>query len=145
MRKYIDIINENNSSREINLDDFVMGYTNTMLWSSTDLGDDGDDTSLDSNYDEGDISEESMAQINKDCQEFIDITGEYITDDNYIGRSDGSSIESRAGHDFWLTRCGHGAGFWDGDWKDHELLTSTSKKFGNLDPYVGDDGKIHID
>lgn len=23
----------------------------------------------------------------------------------------------RIGHDFWLTRNGHGAGFWDGDWK----------------------------
>lgn len=24
--------------------------------------------------------------------------------------------ESRAGHDLWLTRNRHGAGFWDGDW-----------------------------
>lgn len=23
-----------------------------------------------------------------------------------------------AGHDFWLTRCGHAAGFWDEDWTE---------------------------
>lgn len=27
-------------------------------------------------------------------------------------------VEEMAGHDFWLTRQDHGAGFWDGDWPD---------------------------
>lgn len=50
-----------------------------------------------------------------------------------------------AGHDFWLTRSGHGAGFWDGDWPEPaaSTLDKASKEFGNVDLYVGDDGQIH--
>jgi len=48
-------------------------------------------------------------------------------------------------HDFWLTRNGHGAGFWDGDWDDEtgKRLTTISKKYVEIDLYVGDDGKIY--
>ena len=40
----------------------------------------------------------------------------------------------QAGHDFWLTRNGHGAGFWDGDWPKYgEMFTKISKGFGAAD------------
>ncbi len=50
-----------------------------------------------------------------------------------------------AAHDFWLTRCGHGAGFWDGDWPEPAatVLDNAAKAFGNVDLYVGDDGQIY--
>ena len=52
----------------------------------------------------------------------------------------------QAGHDFWLTRNGHGSGFWDGDW-DHtpyaEALDDLSKSYGTFDTYMGDDGLIY--
>jgi hypothetical protein len=50
-----------------------------------------------------------------------------------------------AGHAFWLTRNGHGAGFWDGDWPEPHAsaLDEASKAFGSFDLYVGDDGMIH--
>lgn len=47
------------------------------------------------------------------------------------------------GHDFWLTRNGHGAGFWDrglgelGDW-----LTKMSKPFGECSLYVNNNGEV---
>ena len=49
-------------------------------------------------------------------------------------------------HDFWLTRNGHGAGFWDGDYDDEvgTELTKIAHTFKELDCYVGDDGKIHF-
>ena len=45
----------------------------------------------------------------------------------------------------WLTRNGHGAGFWDGDWPEPvaSRLTKSAKRFGSFDLYVGDDGKVH--
>ena len=53
-----------------------------------------------------------------------------------------SSLASQAGHDFWLTRCGHGAGFWDRgnlyvtesgcDAKD--LLTERAQSYGEEYP-----------
>lgn len=48
------------------------------------------------------------------------------------------------GYDFYLTRCGHGAGFWDrglgelGDW-----LTGMANPFGDASVYVGDDGSLY--
>jgi hypothetical protein len=52
----------------------------------------------------------------------------------------------RAGHDFWLTRNGHGAGFWDGDWPEPfaTSLTHASKAFGECYFYFGDDGKLYL-
>ena len=51
----------------------------------------------------------------------------------------------KVGHDLWLTRNGHGAGFWDGDYADDvgEALTKISEAMGEIDLYVGDDGKIY--
>jgi len=43
-----------------------------------------------------------------------------------------------------MTRNGHGAGFWDGDWPDDgDRLTKASEAYGTFDLYVGDDGEIH--
>jgi len=55
--------------------------------------------------------------------------------------------ETQLGHDFLLTRNGHGAGFWDGDWPDPlgNHLTTLSKRFCEIYFYKGDDGKIYID
>jgi hypothetical protein len=40
----------------------------------------------------------------------------------------------RAGHDLWLTRNRHGAGFWDGDWPTEyaDELTAAAHDFGCL-------------
>lgn len=59
----------------------------------------------------------------------------------------GFSNEARAGHDFWLTRNGHGVGFLDRDElseADQKRLTEASKEFGECYLYVGDDGKLYI-
>jgi hypothetical protein len=86
----------------------------------------------DDNYSVSDISEELMARIVRDCAKF--------QDENDLSESG----DSRAGRDFWLTRCGHGCGFWDGDWPETgEVLTKEAKAFGNVDLYVGDDGLIY--
>jgi hypothetical protein len=50
----------------------------------------------------------------------------------------------KAGHNFWLTREGHGSGFWDEDMDEvGERLTELSEKFGEGGLYVGDDGKVY--
>ena len=48
-------------------------------------------------------------------------------------------------HDFWLTRNGHGTGFWDGDYPETgDRLTELAKKFGECNLYVTDDNEIEI-
>jgi len=119
---------ENSWDQEKMLD----SYLTTMLWSS--VGD--NDEPLDDVHSIEDISPEALAKSKKDIHEFCVQSGDLL---------DGLD-EAQVGHDFWLTRCGHGAGFWDGDYEKEvgEKLTDISKKFGNEDPYVGDDKKIHI-
>ena len=49
------------------------------------------------------------------------------------------------GHDLWLTRNGHGAGFWDRGLGDRgDSLTAICKALGEVCTYVGDDGHLHI-
>jgi len=54
-------------------------------------------------------------------------------------------MAQRGGYDFWLTRNGHGAGFWDGSWKGPyaPALDQLSKQFGDCELYVADDGQVH--
>jgi len=47
---------------------------------------------------------------------------------------------AEAGGDFFLTRNGHGAGFFDGDWEDGDHLTLAANRFGEFELYRGNDG-----
>jgi hypothetical protein len=56
---------------------------------------------------------------------------------------------THAGSDFWLTRVGHGAGFWDRGLGAHgDVLTAAcghGTPYGNLDPVIGDDGLVYLE
>lgn len=117
------------------LDEFTRQYIETALWSSNDESDESGGQPLDKNYGVDDISADTLQSMIDDCTAFQKDHGELI---------DEHGERSTAGHDFWLTRNGHGAGFWDGDWPDDvgETLTSISELFGEFHLYVGDDGNI---
>ncbi len=89
---------------------------------------------LDDNYSAEDIGSDTRRELEQTAREFIYQNWELIKENL-----------DRAGHDFWLTRQGAGAGFWDGDWPEAagKRLTESSKTFGETTLYVGDDGKIH--
>lgn len=54
--------------------------------------------------------------------------------------------ENMIGHDLWLTRCGHGAGFWDGDYPEDigDRLTAACDELGEVWLDLGDDGFYFI-
>lgn len=126
------------------LDRFTLGYLECALWSSTDNSrDDGGDP-LDSNYDFHDIERATLESLVADCVEFQKVAAPNL---KLAYARDYS--EARAGHDFWLTRNGHGAGFWDrseleadalGD--DLTDLCGHGTAFGSVDLYVSR-GKIY--
>ena len=125
---------------------FFRSYVGTALWSSTD----DEDNPLDSGHDDCDIAEDTLEGMRRDCASFYAANSEHIHCDGAPCSNDfqGSTKQreaSMAGHDFWLTRCGHGAGFWDGDWPEPAAtaLDNASKIFGNVDLYIGDDGLIY--
>lgn len=114
------------------LDEFTTAYIECALWSSTD--DTGENNPLDQFYSVDNIAPEAMEKIIADCAKFQAENAAMIGDDAKF-----------AGHDFWLTRNGHGAGFWDGGWREHgDALTEASKAFGECYFYVGDDEKLYI-
>lgn len=126
------------------LNEFIIGYTTCALWSSSGVDDDCE--YLDEKYDSNDIAPEALKEMEADCAKFIaeneTALGDYA---EKIGTNE-YTVSEKAGHDFWLTRNGHGAGFWDrGIGEVGDKLTEASKGFGEVGLYVGDDGKIYTE
>ncbi len=113
------------------MDAFTRQYFETALWSSTDESDDQGGEPLDKNYGVGDIADETRWQMIADCADFQKRFG-HLYDDS-----------EQAGHDFWLSRNGHGTGFFDRDTEHADELQTAAKSYGEFDLYVGDDGEIH--
>ena len=85
------------------------------------------------------LSEESKAKMERQARSFWDRC-KHLIEHNAI---------EQAGHDFWLTRNGHGSGFWDRfdnlylGWGD--VLTRVSEEYGEVYIYLGDDGLAHAE
>lgn len=128
----------------MSLKSFTNAYITAALWSSTDESNESGGEPMDANYDAGDLADKAMAQMQREAQAFYDAHGDKFTEENC--KHESCSVDECAGHDFWLTRNGHGAGFWDGDWIEPIAteLTAAAKAAGSRDLYVGDDGQIYI-
>lgn len=124
------------------LDDFTLAYIEAALWSSNDESTKDGGDPLDDNYSADDLTPATLSAIQADCLKFQASNAEDIKAGPI---RENCSPDEQAGHDFWLTRNGHGAGFWDGDWPEPAAsrLTASSKSFGTVDLCVGDDGRIH--
>ena len=119
------------------VDEFVQHYIVCALWSST-VDDAG--TPMDQDYSADDLAPETLNKIREECLDFCAAQTTLLDE---AEREYGRGAES-CGHDFWLTRNGHGAGFWDrGMGRLGRQLTDASKPYGSADLYVGDDGKIY--
>lgn len=115
------------------LENFIKGYLEAALFTSNDLS---DDTPLDK-LTISDFSPEALARAKKDCDLFVRAGKEFL--------DEAKMDDAAAGHDFWLTRNGHGAGFWDRDLGDvGDRLTELCKFFGETDLYLGDDRQLHF-
>ncbi len=127
------------------LDKIVHAYQVCALWSSTD--DDEDCTPLDKNYGVEDIAPESTLQMIQDVADFV--RANYTDYKLYVETmarqlENWDSAIEYFGHDFWLTRNGHGAGFWDRGLKDlGDRLSNAAEVYGSVYLYVGDDGEIY--
>ncbi len=124
-----------------NLEAFVAGYIEALLWSSTDVVD-GEAVSLDDSR--FDTSPEFEAECEEQCRSFFE-ENEADIDAAAVAYRKADGYEY-AGHDFALTRNRHGAGFWDGDLPKAlgERLTNASKAAGEVYPYLGDDGLVYF-
>lgn len=130
------------------MDDFTRAYIVAALWSTNDESrPDGGDP-LDDNYTAEDLSPEALAKVTADCERFQRENAALLEQAHARYRPrDGYTGPDLSGHDFWLTRNGHGCGFWDRDELDAgglgKALSDAACAFGECWIYVGDDGKLH--
>ena len=94
-----------------------------------------------------DMAAEGRAASANDCRAFYLANRDdcAAAAERYSSGADRTGYQG-VGHDFWLTRAGHGAGFWDGDLPQAlgDRLTEASKSFAEVTPYIGDDGLVHV-
>lgn len=117
------------------MDQFTRDYIDCLFWATTDNSNEQGGEPLENNYSDDALSSEALFQIFEDCKAFQEKAGDLIANDPYPGQ------------DFLLTRNGHGAGFWDGDYLPKERgdkLTEIAHSFGHVDPYIGDNGLIYF-
>jgi hypothetical protein len=114
----------------------LRGYLECALWASNDEH----GNALDDVYTTGDISDETKQSASEACGDFVRqcVEGGIHLDMHYPGNAGG------VGHDLFLTRNRHGAGFWDrGLGEVGDELTEIAHIMGGSDFYVGDDGQVY--
>ena len=118
------------------LDAAVRAYLECALWSSVDI--ETDKSWLDSAYTTDDIADTSvMAAVATIAQFYADNLDDI--------RTAGITPEM-IGHDIWLTRNRHGAGFWDRDLGElGQRLTDAAHLLGECDVYTDDNGQLVIE
>jgi hypothetical protein len=117
------------------LDAFTIACLECALWSSTDGSTESGGEPLDANYTIDDMTVDAIRSLQRDCRSFTAHHGQDID-------RAGLTLQ-QAGHDFWLTRNGHGTGFWDrGLGEIGERLSKASKAYGSCDLQVYR-GKVH--
>lgn len=112
-------------------DEFLTGYVTCAFWASH--VDDSDDIDK---YDADNLSYEAWQKMEDDCASFMF--------HNYAKLQRVGTM-AQHGHDFWLTRNRHGAGFWDRGYGDlGEDLSDKARAFGECELYISDEGKVEV-
>ena len=111
---------------------FINAYLEAI--SFTDMGPD------DECY-EADFSDDLIQRATIDCLYWISSNACYLYSENF------KAPYKQAAHDLWLTRNGHGAGFWDrgdlyGPYAD--MFTTSSEAMRECSVYLGDDGLVYL-
>jgi len=137
----------------MNLYDIAAEYTETGLWLSqcngtaTEAhsdpadcrGEDCDKGLDDLGFTNEDLTSQAKASVLADVEAFVN-----LCEEERPNVFDGLTNEA-IGHNFWLTRNGHGAGFWDmGLGERGEWLTKQSKPFGETLFYVNANGEAEV-
>lgn len=125
------------------INQILQGYVECALWLETD----DNDRPLNENYSKGDLPRETKNRMRADCAQFYELNMDLC--DLWFARR----TPEYTGHDFWLSRNGHGSGFWDrfmvsaGDSEEWEALgrrlQAAAERFGEAHLYIGADGEIY--
>jgi hypothetical protein len=134
-------------------DGAIKGYVEALLWVNT-YTEDGEPAGIAwAEYELDDFSADDQQVIRSTVVDFIesnlDDYNEYLvrraTSDGTYNPSKGTEAEY-FGHDFLLTRSGHGAGFWDrGLGELGDRLTSAAKVYGDTSVEIIDGKPVLVE
>jgi hypothetical protein len=114
--------------------EFAQGYLQAMFFTEHDVV---------RNKSLGALSPEAIGELLADCTQFETAARADLDASSEVSdRCD----DTQAGRDFWYTRNGAGAGFWDGDWPEPfaKRLDALAKSFGRSDLIASVDGQLHL-
>lgn len=122
------------------VDKFTEGYIESMLWTEEEnLNEEFGHT----DWGQDKLAKETMKEVLGVCKNFQHDNAQLLEE---AYQRPGYNAE-RAGHDFWLTRNGHGAGYWDRTELEEgglgDKLSEAAKQYGGCDLYVGDNNLIY--
>jgi hypothetical protein len=83
-------------------------------------------------------SSEFEAKAYADVADFLSLLSERGIDSS-------EWTDEQLGHDFWLTRQGHGTGFWDRGRAAGQILSDWARTYATKYCYVSDDGLFNAD
>ncbi|WP_085589296.1 hypothetical protein [Pseudomonas sp. B14(2017)] len=120
---------------------FTAGYLEAALWSSSDTHpENGEHVSLD-DYEWADGEADKACA---DIESFMAYAAEDLEEYAQRRQCPNEDAWECAGHDFWLTRNGHGVGYWDrGLGELGDRLSAAAKTFGCVDLYLGDNEEVY--
>lgn len=97
-----------------------------------------------------DLAPDALAAAIADCSAFQEGASKLL----WAASELRGYTDEQAGRDFWLTRNGHGAGFWGRDELENfgaeigpslgDRLSGHARSFGAVDMYRGDDSQIYF-
>lgn len=113
------------------MDEFTKAYMDCALWASRD-----DRDNMDYSLEAYTLAPATVARMVADCEAFQAA---------YAVPLAKAGDDTQNGHDYWLTRNRHGAGFWDRGYPEvvSRVLTDAAHADGGCDLYVGDDGLVY--
>lgn len=125
------------------LSDVAKGYVTAMFFTEEErLTEEDSEVSTDPH----DLPQETLAKVKEVCDEF-ERSNAHLWSMCHSPRGE-FTIGELVGHDLWLTRNGHGSGFWDRPEvygrRNADLLADRARKLRECYAYVGDDGMIYL-
>lgn len=131
------------NQHEQHFEEFMRGYLACALWSSNDTktDPDTDEETVVEGLEDYEWGDGEVEQLTAEARTFFEAQMPnllmYVSSVTFDA-SQGTAWDY-AGHDFWLTRNSHGAGFWDRDGVDEEVGQHLSDAVGHGTQWPGID------
>ena len=118
----------------MNIQEILKHYLICAIWSTNQE----DGSPFDNDFEISDFSETAKKQALLDIESFVKKAGSLLN----------GITDEQIGHDIWLTRNRHGAGFWDRDFINKEIgekLTDIAHELGETSITISDSNELEFD